>query len=209
MMKTPMFLFLLLALSFAACTPAPKESEERADQEIPPLTSEGQQQYLEKGKAMASATFAELSGRLTQALARGGVQEAVQYCNVVAMPLVDSLSKANNATIRRSSLKVRNPADKPTPAERAILNEYHTLASQGADIKPRVQLLENGEVGFFAPIRIMPLCLQCHGKVGEDISREDYALIKALYPEDEATGYVNEELRGIWSIAFERTGENH
>lgn len=169
-----------------------------------PLTPAKEKEYLEKGKTIASATFTELSGKLTSAMQAGGVTGAVKYCNLAAMPLVDSLSKANNASIRRTSMKTRNPLDKPSEWESEILSQFQEMASKGEELKPRVQILEDGKVAFSAPIMLQPLCTKCHGMVGTDISDDDYAVIKQLYPEDEAVGYKPGELRGMWSIVFER-----
>ena len=49
-----------------------------------------------------------------------------------------------------------------------------------------------------------PLCLKCHGKIGETLNEDDYTIIKKIYPDDKAIGYDNENLRGIWSIQFEK-----
>jgi hypothetical protein len=44
------------------------------------------------------------------------------------------------------------------------------------------------------------LCLNCHGKVGENVTQDTYQLIKDLYPGDSATGFEKGDLRGMWSI---------
>ena len=45
------------------------------------------------------------------------------------------------------------------------------------------------------------MCLKCHGK---DIEPNVSALILKLYPNDLAVGYDENEVRGIWSIAFDK-----
>lgn len=159
--------------------------------------------YLQKGKTIAAATFATLAGKLKAAMQAGGVSNAVSYCNLTAYPLVDSLSKVHDATIRRTSLKVRNPKDAPTPQEHAVLKMYQHQADTGKPQMPFVTTLEGERIAFYAPIHINALCLQCHGKIGETLSEDNYAHIKELYPQDEATGYTDGELRGMWSISFQ------
>lgn len=167
--------------------------------------SEGERTaYLEKGKAIAGATFTALSTQLQAAMQDGGVQQAVNYCQLNAFPLVDSLSKAHQATIRRTTLKARNPADRPTDLERSILEAYAQKEANGEALTPMVQALEGQEIAFFAPIRTNVFCLQCHGQPGETIKAEDYALITRLYPEDQAIGYQEGDLRGMWSIRFKQ-----
>jgi len=43
--------------------------------------------------------------------------------------------------------------------------------------------------------------LQCHGKI-ESIDPKVLDKIKWLYPGDLATGYNENEVRGVWSILF-------
>ena len=117
---------------------------------------------------------------------------------------MDSLSQAHNATIRRASLKVRNPKDKPTSAELAVLEEYHAHVKAGEPLLPMVKAIDGSRAAYYAPILIQEACLQCHGKLGETLKEEDYAVIEKLYPEDEAVGYQAGDLRGMWSVTFQR-----
>ena len=204
-MRQASFFFTLFSIffTFSACGPASQDSE-AGDAGDGALTDVEQRQVIDDGKAIAQATFAELSSNLAVAMSEGGVENAVQYCNLVAYPLVDSLSAVHDAVIRRTSLRVRNPRNQPSEAERAILQAYHEQASEGEALTPQVERLNGQRIAFYAPIKIQPLCLQCHGKVGEDVKESDYALIRERYPEDEATGYEPGDLRGMWSITFEQ-----
>ena len=196
-MKALSFVVLLFMVLFLAQCKNDKSGEQQ-------LTPDEEKVYLEKGKAMAEATFTALSGKLTKAMEDGGVSGAVQYCNLAAMPLVDSLSKANNASIRRTSQKPRNPIDAPSNWEAEILTSFQQATAKGEKVMPRLKMLENNKVAFAAPIILQPLCMKCHGTVGTDIAEADYAIIKKLYPKDEAVGYKPGELRGMWSIVFEQ-----
>ncbi|MCR9288258.1 MAG: DUF3365 domain-containing protein [Bacteroidetes bacterium] len=158
---------------------------------------------LEKGKQVAAKTFATLSGALQKAIKEGGIPNAIQYCKLNALSIKDSLSKAENATIRRTSLKIRNPEDTPTKSELKILNQYQQLEKEGKDIKPIVRQLESGNIIFYAPIRVNEFCLQCHGKIGETLTEENHQIIQNKYPTDQAIGYNMSDLRGIWSIEFQ------
>lgn len=175
---------------------------EKETVQVPALNETQRAAYLEKGKAIAGATFTALSSRLQAALQEGGVPNAIEYCQLNAYPLVDSLSEVHQATIRRTTLKVRNPEDQPTALEREILETYARQDAGGEKIGPMVKALEGQEVAFFAPIRTNAFCLQCHGMPGENLKEEDYALIRQHYPEDQAIGYQDGDLRGMWSIRF-------
>ena len=180
----------------ATCTHQPTPAQKVEEQTI------NSDAYLEQGLAIASASFTALSGRLMAAMKKGGVPEAVQYCNIAGLPLIDSLSEVHQVTIRRTALKIRQPKDAPTPAEKKVLDQYQTQFAAGEVLKPFVKTISSGETAFYAPILVSEACLKCHGKLGETLKEEDYQLIRELYPDDQAIGYAAGDLRGIWSITF-------
>lgn len=168
-----------------------------------PLTETESRQYTENGKKIVKTTFEVLSGQLSQALARGGVSEAVTYCNLHAYPLVDSLSDKYNVRIKRATIWTRNVDNKADNDEEIVLKEYAELKTAEKHLKPAVRRKANGDVVFYMPIQITtPLCLNCHGDIGTDITKVDYDIIKKLYPNDNAVGHSMEDLRGIWSVTF-------
>lgn len=197
MMKTFLTAFSLFAVLFllAQCGSEKKPGG---------LSSSEESEFLEKGKTIAAATFTELSGKLTKAIEEKGISGAVEYCNLAAMPLVDSLSMVNNATIRRTSLRTRNPKNAANNWERGILADFETKMQNGEEPKPVVKLIDDQTIAFAAPIKMLPLCGKCHGNIGTDIAAGDYLTIKKLYPEDEAFGFAEGQLRGMWSITFKR-----
>lgn len=166
------------------------------------LTEAEKNAYLEKGATITAGSFTALSSRVAGALAEGGVAHAVQYCNLAALPLTDSLSAVYQATIRRTSLNVRNTANAPSAWEREVLEAYAAKDAAGEPLEPVVQRISGRMVAYAAPIRTLPLCLKCHGVEGTTLSTEDAAMIRGLYPGDQATGYAEGDLRGIWSVTF-------
>lgn len=198
-MKYTIFLALLVnVLLFSACE----------NSNTPPKsTDQGQINHdviLGKGQQIAAATFKTLSGNLQKAMKEGGVSNAVKYCNLAAMPLVDSLSKVHDADIRRTSLKVRNPKNQPTPAELAQLQAYEKQSQAGEKLTTVVKEIDAHTVAYYAPISIMPLCEKCHGEIGNTLLEKDYEVVQKLYPEDKAIGYMSGDLRGMWSITFKK-----
>jgi hypothetical protein len=191
MLQKILYPWILIILITASCSPKRELSETEA------------KLYSVKGKEIAGAVFESLSGNLGQAMARGGVPEAVAYCNLRAYPLVDSLSSVHQARIKRATLWARNPKDQADTEEEAVIQKYLRSKDEGKLLEPFVQRAKNGDIRFFMPIRITtPLCLNCHGKIGSEIKESDYELIKKFYPQDRATGHVEGDLRGIWSITF-------
>ena len=168
------------------------------------VNNEPESPYVEKGEEIVLETFAVLSKKLQKAMAEGGVKKAVNYCNIAASPLVDSLENTYNVSIKRTSLKLRNPQNSPTPNEKRQLLKYERDRQKGIALKPVVKESKN-KVEFYSPISIMPLCQKCHGRLGKEMKIEDYKHIQHLYPFDGATHYVNGDLRGIWSVTFHET----
>lgn len=206
------FIFLL-ATSIFACKsePASKSSnvETKVEESVTtkidgPLSDMEIKEYTLKGKSIAQLTFKTLAKNLKKAMKKGGPQLAIPFCNSQAMGLVDSLMKAENVIIKRTSNKIRNPKNKPSAIEGAQIAAYQMLLEEGKPIKPQIVQGKDNKVVFYAPIKTKGLCLKCHGTVGKTMKKADFELVKKLYPEDTATGYGEDELRGIWSIQFDR-----
>ncbi len=193
----PMF-FIVSVLLFSACG-----NSDTTDKTTEKLENNNEV-FLKKGQQVAAATFQTLSGNLQKAMKKGGVPNAVAYCNLAAMPLVDSLSKVHDADIRRTSQKFRNPKNQPTPIELEQLQVYEKQSKEGESLKPIVKEIDLHTVAFYAPINMMPLCEKCHGEIGNTLLEKDYEVIQKLYPDDKAIGYVSGDFRGMWSISFKK-----
>ena len=76
------------------------------------------------GEQIAIASQKTLATNLKTAISQQGVEYAIKFCKLQAMPLTDSLSKKFAAQIRRTSLKIRNPANRPNDLESQILDAY-------------------------------------------------------------------------------------
>lgn len=177
---------------------APAEPEEKE-----PATTDATEarDYLTEGKQIAGATFTALSTQLKAAMQEGGVQQAVAYCQLAALPITDSLSEVYQADIRRVTDRPRNPQNAASAAEVEMMQAYKKQLAQEESIAPQVVEVD-GHTRFYAPIVLMDLCQKCHGTVGETIQADDYAFIQERYPADQATGYTSGDLRGLWQITF-------
>lgn len=161
------------------------------------------QEYLQKGGEIANLTQSELLINVSKAMKKGGPGYAVEFCNLRAMPIKDSLSRKNNCQIMRISSKYRNPADMPqTEKEKELLKQYQLAHENGESIKPEVFLFED-RIEYYQPIILaMEACLKCHGETGKHINEETMNKIQAHYPDDLATGFELNEFRGAWKITF-------
>ena len=158
---------------------------------------------LAEGNRISALAQNALSEQLKQAISEGDVLEAVKFCNVVAYPILDTLATGLDAEIKRASLRLRNPRDAPTDTERKILEQYQSQLNSSEELLPVVEVLDEQQILYAKPIVMNnPLCLNCHGAVGTQVSDETHTLLNSLYPEDDATGHQLGNLRGIWSITF-------
>jgi hypothetical protein len=161
--------------------------------------------YLEKGLLVSKSTGKELSETLSNKMKSGGVIEAVEFCNVAALPLTQQMSDRHEVLIKRTSLKTRNPLNKPTQNELLILKEFQLNLDKGISLEPKIVLGQNGTPNYYAPILVQKKCLKCHGTLNKELSKSTDSIIKSYYLNDMATGYSEGDLRGIWSISFTKS----
>ena len=159
-------------------------------------------EYSDIGLNYALSTKAKLGKNLIKAIEEDGTVGAVEFCNIEAMKLTDSMSVKHNAIIKRVSDKTRNPKNMANAKELGHIAAFKEQVKDGSDIDPIVEDI-NGEVNFYYPITTNTMCLQCHGTPNEQITAMTFNALNKLYPEDKATGYDEGQVRGIWSINFE------
>lgn len=154
------------------------------------------------GDEISNEAQKQLITALQEAIANEGVPAAIRFCNINALPILQEVSDKYNVEIRRVSNQYRNPVDKPLDYEEGILDTYVYNGENNIPNEPSVQKIEAGEVLLFTKAIMIPnaLCLNCHGKVGTEISPETQKVLEELYPEDKANGHKLGDLRGMWSI---------
>lgn len=167
----------------------------------PPEGEEVPAEALEKAREAARALGGELMGRLLAELREGGPAEAVRVCSEVAQEMASAHSGPGLA-VRRVSLRVRNPADRPDAWERAELERLAVVHGHGA-LPEEVAVVrrEEGErrLRYLKPIVVREPCLACHGR-REEIAPAVQRVLDERYPDDEATGYAAGDLRGAVSV---------
>lgn len=169
------------------------------------VAGSGWAQTLETHSADARAAMGEVRDRLmaelTAAMADGPAA-AIRVCRDAAPEIHAAVGEETGWTIRRTSLKVRNPANAPDADERAVLLSFASRAAAGQDLASlrSVRLLSRGGGEIVHVMQAIPAqepCLACHGR---DIDPEVRAAIDALYPEDRATGFAAGDIRGAFSL---------
>jgi len=160
--------------------------------------------YTLKGKEIAAASFLELSTQLTEQMKAGGPAQAIPFCNEKALPITNQLSEKFDATIKRTSNNLRNQENVPSKRELEILDNFHKMKLENKQLMPIVEVDATNKKHFYAPIIMKANCLVCHGAINEAVNIKTDSIIKSLYPNDKATGYAEGDLRGIWSITFNK-----
>ncbi len=201
MKSTSIIVFSALAglLYFTGCKETPK-SDKKSDTVDSPSKN-----YAEIGSNYANATQKELGKNLMGAIQKEGTLGAMEFCNVQAYPLTDSMAVVHKAKIKRVSDKPRNPSNQANDEELGYIESFKTTIASGKEVVPIVSE-ENGQVRFYSPITTNAMCLQCHGKPIEQIQPATMTKLQELYPEDQAIGYTENEVRGIWAVVFEAGG---
>ena len=145
----------------------------------------------------------ELNGELKRAVGEEGFEHAIGVCKDVAPRIAKKLSAETGWRVGRTALRLRNPANAPDPMERIVLNDFLARAAAGEPLAKMELAVE--EIGAearktFRYMKAIPtgeLCLTCHGG---NVDPELAALIRASYPEDQATGFKLGELRGAFTL---------
>lgn len=201
----------LLWLTACDSKPVPSQAPAQVSSAIkalPPsgLGVEDEAAVLARGQAIVKEAGALLSSNLLAAIQAKGLTNALAYCSVKALPLAELVATGNKVELRRVSHRARNPQGKADAFESEVLRHFQSQLAPNQPPPPLLTSNRADTVTFFAPIVINnPLCLQCHGEPGKDITPENLAFIRGLYPQDAATGFKVGDLRGMWRIDVARS----
>ncbi len=164
-------------------------------------------QDLQQGEALAEArqVSSELAekvrGLLLQEIGKGGFASAVKVCSDTAQQMTLEFNARTGHTVRRVSLKYRNPQNVPDEYERRKLEELDLLNRKKGMRNEYYEVVEDqGKryLRYLKPLLVLPLCINCHGPK-ENISADVNTILAEKYPEDRATGFLVGDLRGAIS----------
>lgn len=151
----------------------------------------------------ALAAKGALGKNLMKSIQEKGTEGALEFCNIRALPLTDSIAQLKNAKIKRVSNKPRNPINLANKEELGYISYFKGIIASDKEPKPIIKE-DNGAVNFYFPITTNAMCLQCHGTPNEQVQPVTMAKLNELYPADKALGYETNEVRGIWAIGFDK-----
>lgn len=163
-------------------------------------TSASDEAALTQANEAAQTLLSELQAELLAAVESDGFAGAAQVCVTRAGPLTDGVGEATATTVGRSSLRLRNPENSGP----AWVTEW--LEEQGerpvAGVEGLDVIAEEGGSRLarsLMPIGVGAPCVNCHGEA-DSLAEGVPELLAENYPDDEAIGYAEGDLRGaVWA----------
>ena len=150
---------------------------------------------MQRAKSKLQPLKEQLVDALTGALEEGGPETAIAVCRERAPQIAAELS-VDGIRMGRTSHRVRNPDNAPEPWVEPLLAAY---LEDPENPEPRAVRLDDSTIGYVEPIYAASFCLSCHGPSIEEGLQEE---ILSLYPEDQATGFRMNDVRGLFWVTL-------
>jgi len=200
-MRHPIIACVVFCFLLAGCSqqpPPPVAAEDEAavaewQSVVATQMNETQQAQHELCVAAVNAMVSETMGEMEAAMESGNAADAIAVCREKAPAIAANVSNQFGLKIGRTSLKLRNPANAPPEWAEGL------VAAESAE--PVYLAGPNDEFAALLPIKLKAECQMCHGPT-EMIDDEVLSAISEHYPNDEAVGYAEGDVRGwIWAEA--------
>ena len=173
---------------------------------LPPSAALAEASPPDQARAAVQALAATLKGELMAAMQSGGPVAAIEVCNTRAPAIAEAVSLEQGVEVSRVSLKNRNPDNAPSDWQRDVLLQFEERKAAGEDPaalvwSDTVATAEGDQFRFMKAIPTGGLCLNCHGKTLAPAVAEKIA---ERYPNDQATGYREGDIRGAFVVTDTR-----
>ena len=160
--------------------------------------------WVGEARKVAGSVPPKLLAVLTEEIGKNGPEGAILVCRDKAPQLAKAASDETGWSVRRVSLRNRNPRAVPDGWERAALEDFDRRAASGesATTLEKAEIVTEGGKQSYRYMRALPtqsLCLNCHGSP-EQLTPAVLEKLKALYPDDKAVGYRPGDIRGAMTI---------
>ena len=135
----------------------------------------------------------------------GGILQAAKFCANKSSKLIEQFDNnlESGISIKRISLKNRNPDAYPQKDEIKILEAFDLLEKTSVYLPEIVQLKkENIYKVYFPATMSKKSCKQCHG-MQQNMNKEVLGVFKTKYPNDKALGFKGGQVRGAVVVTVE------
>ena len=122
---------------------------------------------------------------------------AITFCTSQAQAITQEVNTQlpSHVKVRRTSLQLRNEANKPDALDIKVMNNYKKAFEKHASTAGLITKVEKETfTRVYKPLVVGAVCLKCHGEHISPIIAEQ---IKAAYLTDAATGMKLGDFRGV------------
>lgn len=162
------------------------------------------QKVIQTGDKLSKELLKKLSTKLQYEMKTNGLIAAAGFCSSNALILTQevNLHQVKGLSVKRISLKERNPANIPSQEEAKVLESLQKLLEKK---ELPSYMVEEGTKSYkyYKPLSIKKeACLQCHGDTSKKPELDSF--LKDNYPNDKATGYKMGDLRGAIVVEIQK-----
>ncbi len=151
-----------------------------------PRMTAAQRAQRDRALSARDALFKRLKGRLVEVIGAEGPEKAISVCKSEAPEIARDVAEKQDVAIGRTSFRLRNSKNEPPDWAWPFVEER---------TDHNVYLASEGRLAALIPIRLGAECVTCHGPP-ESIPQEVKEALAEQYPEDQATGFEVDALRG-------------
>jgi len=150
------------------------------------LAADEEKQVLAKWQTLGTTLRAALLDGMSQ-----GIDQAMVVCKEKAPKIAAEVS-TETLEVGRVSHKPRNDKNALREWMKPAVNKF--LSSELTSVFKTIKINEK-QLGYLKPIMTEATCLACHGSA---LTPEITAIISKHYPNDKATGFSENDIRGFF-----------
>lgn len=155
-------------------------------------------QLTKQAKQKIGLFSSSLKKTLIEAIQSKGFPHAVNVCKTEAPKIAQQLS-TDGWKVARTSLKVRNSNNQADRWEAQMLNNFNSAYKAGRPVAELSAIKQSDKTfRYMQAIPTGQVCLACHGQTVEPALLET---IRTHYPQDAATGFTLEDIRGAFTLS--------
>jgi hypothetical protein len=169
-----------------------------------PALADDLTKFQEDSRNIVKEMMSQLGSALQREMTANGPAAAIKVCKDLAPAITSELSRKTGQRVTRVSLKTRSPLlGSPDAWEQKVLADFALRAEKESPSNIEFsEIVTEPQGKFMRYMKAIPtqeVCLKCHGPL-ETIAPQVKEQLNAEYPNDKATGYSINQLRGAFSI---------